>query len=180
MTDNELVTTLDFDDLLCALSRGESLSKQNKEDLTAYIQRQIQAPKEKRSLEDLYGAYTVVTKSNDKSLAFLLELAFEIPDPLLVSLALETLILKWGIIDNYIERLIQFSLGASYDYDGDVRDVAFECVECILNNHKINSDTKQKLSNLLLHLLNDELSSKDVKDQVKSILANRDKKEVNR
>lgn len=171
MTESELVVTLDFDDLLCNISKGDKLSKEDKEQLAVFIQNQISLPKEKRSLEDIFGAYTVIAKTDDSKLAYLLELAFEIPDPLLVCLALETLIIKWNIVEPFIERLIQYTLGASFDHDGDIRSTAFECIKHIFGNKKAPASVIDKLTQLLMHILNDDAEDEEVKGIVSELLA---------
>lgn len=171
MTESELVITLDFDDLLCNISRGEKLPKENKEQIASFIQAQISLPREKRSLEDLFAAYTVLAKTDDPKLAYLLELAFEIPDPLLVSLALETLIIKWNIYENLSERLVQYALGASFDHDGDIRLSAFECIKHIFGVKKVDASVVDKLNQLLMHILNDDSEDEEIKGIVSEILA---------
>ena len=171
MTDSELVITLDFDDLLCNISRGDKLPKENKEQIASFIQAQISMPREKRSLEDLFAACTVLEKADDPKLGYLLELAFEIPDPLLVSLALETLIIKWDIYEHLTERLIQYTLGASFDHDGDIRMSAFECIRHIFGMKKVDASVVDKLSQLLMHILNDDTEDKEVKGIAEELLA---------
>ncbi len=136
-----------------------------------YIQNQISLPKEKRSLEDIFAAYTVLVKADDSKLAYLLELAFEIPDPLLVCLALKTLIIKWNIFEPFTERLIQYALGASFDYDGDVRVAAFESIKHIFNQKKVPTAVIEKLTQLLMHILNDEGEDEEIKGIVSELLA---------
>lgn len=170
MTDNELVTTLDFDDILCHLSKGDKISKDEGEQLASFIQKQVSLPKEKRTLEDLFAAYTVLVKSEDTKLSYLLELAFEIPDPLLICLALETLILKLNIYEPYIERLIQYSLGAPFDHDGDIRESAFLCIKHIYNQKKISSNILEKLNQVLLYISNDSEADEEIRDTANDLL----------
>ena len=124
MTDSELLSNLDFDSLIYKINRGENLSENEKSLLVEFIKYQIHAPKEKRSLEDLFAAASVIKKSNQRDLAFLLELCLEVSDPLVVCLALETLCGEWGLTKEYKERLIYFSLGSTFDHDGDISDLA--------------------------------------------------------
>ncbi len=173
MTDSELIVTLDFDDLLCTISRGEKLAKEDKEQIAIFIQNQISLPKEKRSLEDIFAAYTVLVKADDTKLAYLLELAFEIPDPLLVCLALETLIIKWNFFEPLTERLIQYTLGASFDHDGDIRMTAFDCIKHIFANKKAPTLVIDKVTQLLMHILNDDGEDEEIKGVVSELLAMR-------
>jgi len=176
MTESELIVTLDFDELLSDLSRGIPLSKESKEQLSLFVQQQVANPKEKRSLEDLFAAFTVISKSDDAKLSYLLDLAFEVPDPMLVCLALETLVVKWGIYEPVVERLIQYALGASFDYDGDVREMALECIRWIFSQKKVGGGVVEKLSQLLVHILGDEGEETGLKAVVMEVLEIRDGK----
>lgn len=170
MTDNELVNTLNFDDILCHLSKGDKISKDEGDQLTSFIQKQVSLPKEKRELEDLYAAYTVLVRLDNPKLSYLFELAFEVPDPLLICLALETLIIKFNIYEPYIERIIQFSLGAPFDHDGDIRESAFLCIKHIYSQKKVSTNILDKLNHVLDHIVNDSEVDEDIRDLANEII----------
>ncbi|HMO17334.1 MAG TPA: hypothetical protein PKA63_03990 [Oligoflexia bacterium] len=153
MTDNEIITTLDFDSLLCKLSKDEDLSPEEVNALERCITANIKGPREKRNLEDLYAALTVVSKSKLQHLSYLAEMCLDVPDPLLVCLALETLAIEWHIGSNYEERLIQFALGVPSDHDGDIRECALRCLGVLLNEGNLDLTKKENLTQTELRLI---------------------------
>jgi len=155
MTNNELISTLDFDSLLCKLSSEESLSPREIEALEQCITFNIKGPRARRNLEDLYAALTVISKSNLSHLSYLAEMCLDVPDPVLVCLALETLAIEWHIGKNYEERLIQFALGVPSDHDGDIRECAIKCLGVLLEDEgplskKTLTPTEERLIGILL------------------------------
>jgi hypothetical protein len=155
MTGSELINSIDFDEMLCKLSKDETLADFEVRSLEDFISTQIKLTSNKRSLEDLFAALTVISKSGLRSLAYLAEQCLEIPDPLLASLAIETLVFKWGMGDRYEERLIQFLLGVPHDHDGDLKETSIRCVGELIKERSIN--------NLNSDLFPHSISSHDVK-----------------
>ena len=77
-------------------------------------------------LEQSYSCLLVLGKAKHYSSRSLFEKFLDIADPLTVSLVLDTLCLEWGGADHYIENLLKFSFGVSWDYDEDVRETAIK------------------------------------------------------
>lgn len=178
MTSGELIHALDFDEMLFKLSKEEHLAFDEIKSLEAYISSTVKGQKEKRSLEDLYAALTVVAKSRLIELSYIVELCLDIHDPLLVSLALETLVIDWDCQENLEQRLIQFVLGVPYDHDEDIKESSIKCIAHILKqkNETINTaealirslnnslnNIDEKFLSLLLHILDDQEESSYIK-----------------
>jgi hypothetical protein len=145
MTGNELINSVDFDEMLCKLSKDEALTESELHALEEYVSHQIHLTAKKRSLEDLFAALTVVSKTDHTSLGYLVEQCMEIPDPLLISLSIEILVHRWDMGEQYEERLIQFLLGVPYDHDGDIKEISIRCIGSLVKK-RIHKATNSSIS----------------------------------
>jgi hypothetical protein len=181
MTNSELIKDLDFDEMLYKLSKEESLTQEEIKGLEDFITSNVKGPKEKRSLEDLYAALKVVSKSNLQFLSYLVEMCLDVPDPILICLALETLTIQWGLGDEYEERLIQFALGVPSDYEGDIKECALHCIGVLLLHQKSQgrkmknnsfTQTEERLLYLLIQIIEDKKEDRFVKSAASIALKN--------
>jgi hypothetical protein len=181
MTNSELIQDLDFDEMLYKLSKEEPLTQMEVKGLEDFITSSVKGPKEKRSLEDLYAALKVVSSSNLQHLSYLAAMCLDVPDPILVCLALETLAIQWGFGTEYEERLIQFALGVPCDYEGDIKECALRCIGVLLSDQqdqgrkrKNNSytQTEERLLCLLIQIIEDKKEDEFVKSAALEALKN--------
>lgn len=118
---------LDPEKLLVRISDGETLSSEEVEEL-AEVLRAVDAAEvgRKRSVDEIYSYIVVVGRAKLTSLQHSIEKFLDVRDALTVALVLETLCLEWKATDAYLERVISFALGVSWDEDQDVQQAAIK------------------------------------------------------
>jgi hypothetical protein len=114
--------------------------------LLAWI-REDPAVAEKISVDDVYAMLLVLGRVKNPEHRHLLEGSLDLKDALTVSLVLEILCVEWQCTAEYLERVLNFALGAAWDKEEDVRHVAFK----ILGEHMFQvlapegNDAKRKV-----------------------------------
>ncbi len=78
------------------------------------------------SVDDRYSYLVVLRKAGAVQHRRVLEFYLDTQDPLTAALVLETLALDWGLVDEYLERVLDFALGVSWDEDQDVQQSAIK------------------------------------------------------
>jgi hypothetical protein len=118
------------------------------------------------SVDDRYSYLVVLRKANAKRHRSVLEVHLDTHDPLTAALVLETLTLHWGLTDEYLERVLDFALGVSWDEDQDVQQSAIKILgeylfetlpkECLENPSSSSLESSQlRVLALLLSLFQD-------------------------
>jgi hypothetical protein len=170
MTDNELIQNLDYDGLLVSISKGSKLTNEEVKAIHDLVLFNLKSPREKRELEDLYASLTVLDKASDSSLSYLVAQYLDFQDPLIVSYALEILVIKWSKYEEIKERLIQFSLGMPWDYDQDLRVMSLNCIEHILlEASSTKVEHKKQFKNLIEEIAKEDHLIEELSFQIEGI-----------
>jgi len=123
---------MDPEKLLVKVGLGKPLTAaESAEILDALKNLNVQSLSKAGIVDEVYALVHLVSKADLRQSAYLIERYLESKDPLLVSLVLETLCLEWELSAAYLERVMSFALGESWDYDEDVRQAALK----ILGEH---------------------------------------------
>lgn len=159
---------MDPEKLLVKVSLGKKLAPEELENILQAFD-ELWADKFSRlgAVDDAYNLVHLLSRAGDAQHAYLIERCLEAKDPLLVSLTLETLCLTWGLGAAYLERVMSFALGESWDYDEDVRHVAIKILGEYLREQFSRDAKVEKAANwynqivgqaleLLFSILNEE------------------------
>lgn len=118
---------VDPEKLLVKVSLGKKLSEKELSAVEEALSRiDLKQLSKAGVMDEAYALIHLVSKAKLQQLAFMLEPYLEAKDAPIVSLVLETLCLEWGTSEAYIERVIDFALGASWDEEEDVRQSAIK------------------------------------------------------
>jgi hypothetical protein len=183
MTNSELIQTIDFDDMLLRLSKNENLLETDIISIEKFLEQNIESNK-KRSLEDLFAALTVLSKNDKPDHAYLVEKFLNLNDPIIIELALETLIFKWGLDNDYEEIIIKYLLGVPFDYDGDLKEKSILIVGNLINKNLDEikdtefplSERDLRLISLLIQIIEDKNEENFIKETAISSLYKSSKK----
>lgn len=80
----------------------------------------------KPCIDDVYSYLLVLGRGHATAARKIVEKFLDEKDPYTIALVLETLCLDWRETESYLERVIQFALGVSWDEDEDARQVALK------------------------------------------------------
>ena len=123
---------MDPEKLLVKVGLGKPLTGAETDEILDTLKNlNVQSLSKAGIVDEVYALVHLVSKANVRQSAYLIERYLESKDPLLVSLVLETLCLEWELSAAYLERVMSFALGESWDYDEDVRQAALK----ILGEH---------------------------------------------
>lgn len=183
MTNSELIQIIDFDDMLLRLSKNENLLETDIISIEKFLEQNIESNK-KRSLEDLFAALTVLSKNDKPEHAYLVEKFLNFNDPIIIELALETLIFKWGLDNDYEEIIIKYLLGVPFDYDGDLKEKSILIVGNLINKNLDEikdtefplSERDLRLISLLIQIIEDKNEENFIKETAISSLYKSSKK----
>jgi len=118
---------MDPEKLLVKVSLGKKLtSEELQRVIDAFEELSPQNFSRVGAIDDAYALAHLLSRAGNAQQAYLIERYLEAKDPLLVSLVLETLCLTWNLSAAYLERVMSFALGESWDYDEDVRHTAIK------------------------------------------------------
>jgi hypothetical protein len=118
---------MDPEKLLVKVSLGKQLSDvELSEVVHALTQIDVERMAATGLVDEAYALLHLLGKAKAYQSIQLLEKYLEAKDALTVSLVLEILCLDWDRTEGYIERLIDFSLGVSWDEEDDVRQTALK------------------------------------------------------
>lgn len=153
----------DTEQLLAKIHEGRPVDDQELSHLTQLL---IEAKNnnvvQNLSIDDVYTLLSLLGRIKSRKHRHLLEHYLESDDGLTVSLVLETLCLKWEETEDYLERVIHFALGVSWDLEQDVQQTALKIIGEYLyhQRHVLVSAmaSKQSTKRALIKLL-DLLSS---------------------
>lgn len=116
---------MDPEKLLVKVSLGKKLTEEELQNvIDAFEELSPQNFSRVGAVDDAYALAHLLSRAGNAQQAYLIERYLEAKDPLLVSLVLETLCLNWNLSAAYLERVMSFALGESWDYDEDVRHAA--------------------------------------------------------
>ncbi|MFN8392391.1 MAG: hypothetical protein U0136_19010 [Bdellovibrionota bacterium] len=118
---------MDPEKLLVKVSLGKALTEAELSDVVhALTEIDISEMAKVGLVDEAYSLLHLLGRAKAYNCVQLLEKYLEAKDPLTASLVLETLCLDWGRSENYLERVIDFSLGVSWDEEDDVRQTALK------------------------------------------------------
>ena len=118
-------SSIDTEKLLIRLHDGGELSKDELEEIRALLNSAKDQDSEPKIPVDLVYSYLVVlSRAKAADSKEVLERFLNSEDSLTVALVLDTLCMRWGGTEEYLEQLISFSLGAIWDSEEDVRQTA--------------------------------------------------------
>ncbi len=134
---------IDPERLLFRLNSGEQLKAEELEAVVTMLQ-SVEDPNQIRalSIDDIYSLLLVIGRARSYEHRHLLETHLESKDPATVSLVLDILCNSWQLTAEYLERLLSFSLGVSWDTDEDVRQTAIRALGEYLFDAQTNPDFK--------------------------------------
>lgn len=165
----------DAEELLLKIHSGRKLKPAELEEVVYLLETtQLHELGRKLSVDDVYALLLVLGKTKERRYRPMLEKYLDAQDALTVSQVLETLCLEWGPIEEYVERLLIFALGNSWDEDGDVQAQALkilgEHLYDVLGKKRGKVDPQHKSSSrpaqivsLLLGVLRDENAERAVR-----------------
>lgn len=123
----EAVKPADPEKLLLDINEGKTLSAGELSTIAAVLVDQSKKILTRDfSVDDVYSYLLVLGRAKCFEYGHVLESFLDVEDPLTVALVLEILCLDWGKSEEYLERVINFALGASWDEDEDVRQTALK------------------------------------------------------
>ena len=119
---------LDPEKMLLSITDGNPLNEQEINYIIELIVRFLDTTSLARppSIDDLYSYIRVLAKAHAYKSKSTLESLLEYHDTLTAALVLETLCLEWKFFDEYIERVIQFAVGVSWDPEEDLKQIALK------------------------------------------------------
>lgn len=113
---------IDPDELVHRLNSGKKLDKAELEEVVALIDGGLSEDKRfQLSLDDVYTLLLVLGKVRDPRHQHLLERYLDCKEPQTVTLAMEILCIEWKLTEEYLEQLVSFVLGQSWDDENDVQ-----------------------------------------------------------
>ncbi len=138
------MTEIDPEEMLSKLNSGKGLSSMEIEQVVSMLELvKIAKPVSKETIEirgvsakqdesrirqpgvdEIFSLIKIIGKAELKDRREVVESFLLHDDPLTVSLVLEILCLKWKETDRYLEQVVNFALGVSWDDEGDVADTA--------------------------------------------------------
>lgn len=151
---------MDVEKMLVRLNSGEKLKEAELDEVVRLLRGMLDSPEDFRDLgvDDAYELLTVLTRAKAHQHRSLLERFFDDKDPLTVTLVLEALCLDWGWIEEYLERVINFALGVSWDAEQDIRHCAIKILgEYLFRLRSAGSSPQaREIMQLLLDAVGDE------------------------
>ena len=146
----EGLVSIDAEALLVKLNEGEQLSEQDALELVRLLE-SIWVPDGGRavSMDDLYAYIAVLKRARLLQYRHVLERFLDARDSLTVALVLETLCLDWELTDEYLERVLSFGVGVSWDEDEDVKQTALKVLGEYLHKAWTGKRMQHGLSSVL-------------------------------
>lgn len=166
--------TPDTEHLLAKIHEGRSVNESELSHIARLLMSTKENATQKLSVDDIYSLLSLLGATKSKKHRHLLEYYLDSDDCLTVSLVLETLCLKWEETGEYLERVIHFALGVSWDLEQDVQQTALKIVgEYLYDQRHAFADrlaakqtTKRplvKLFELLLSVFHDQKNDRFVR-----------------
>ncbi len=156
-------TGVDPDKLLVKIHSGKKLSELELTEILHVVSHfRLNKDDVGTSLDEIYSYLVVLGEAHAYTHRQVLERYLELHDPLTVSLVLEILCLKWNLTEEYLERVIQFTLGAPWDDEYDVQQMAIKVLGEFLFEARKNTKTRElntkelRVLELLLSIFEDE------------------------
>jgi hypothetical protein len=160
---------MDAEELLLSVNSGKKLSKSEIEEVHELLNTfWSNESTRKISLDEVYAFLQLISRARLLELRKVVETFLESKDGLTAALSLEILCLDWNLTHEYIQEVISFALGQSWDEEGDVQEIALKvlgewlAVELAKNSKKKSPKILEKhteVISLLLNIFNDtELS----------------------
>lgn len=112
--------------------------------------------------DEVYSLLLILGCARAKECRSTVEKFLEYHDPYVVALALDILCLKWQEYVDYVERVINFAVGVSWDSDEDIRQTAIKVLGEFLYGleagtfENVPRDFKPRIVELLVRILEDE------------------------
>ena len=136
---------MDPEKILHNLSSDKWLPPEEQEEIINFLELVLQGSSLRNlSVDDAYTSLLIVGKARLYEQRSLLEKFLNYQDGLTAALVLEILCLEWGYVENYLERVIQFAVGVSWDVDGDVQQVAMKILGEYVSGNIVSPDNTAK------------------------------------
>lgn len=140
---------IDSDKLLEELADGGGLDQDVEHKLILMIEEAVHGKSGRQaSVDDVYGYVLVLGKAKStKAIRAFNLLIDNWRDSLTVSRVIEILCLEWDKFEDYLERVISFAVGVSWDEDEDVKQSAIRILgEYLANNICCDEEHTEALS----------------------------------
>ncbi|MCC6954050.1 MAG: hypothetical protein IT290_08025 [Deltaproteobacteria bacterium] len=119
--------TVDADQLLGKIASGKTLKDDELKEIVELLSGDFLGVEGgELTLDEVYELLLVLGKAKAVSERRVLEKYLDCQEPQTVSLVLDILCGEWGFTEEYTEYLLNFSLGQSWDAEGDVQVVAIK------------------------------------------------------
>lgn len=120
--------SIDPEQFFLKIHAGLELTPDELQEITSLLGRIVGDPlmSERTSADDVYSLISILGRTREFQYRPLLEKCLERKEAIAASLILETLCLDWGFTDEYLEQVIHFALGVSWDEEEDVRQTALK------------------------------------------------------
>ncbi len=152
---------MEIDKLLLKLNLGKNLQQEEIAEVIDFLTKlDLEELANSNYFDDIYTHILVLGRAKNIDNKYLLEKFLELKDPTLSCLIIEILCLEWQQTEEYLERILDFALGVSWDLDEDLRHSAFKALASYLRSkiyneetHKMNSNFSEKEKQILEVLL---------------------------
>jgi hypothetical protein len=148
------VAQVDPENLLLRLSSGKPLKESEVLEVLDFLKAvDVSLPAKELALDEIYSFLLVLGRSKFTQHRSIVERFLDLQESENVSLALTILCKDWELAEEYLEQLISFALGHSWDVDDDARTTSIEIIGEYLNKSLKESEAKsaarQKAANIL-------------------------------
>ncbi len=117
----------DIDKLLAKVDAGRALNPTELLAVGELLRKYcVEGQSETLSLDMIYSLLVMIGNISRYHPRDIVEYTLELKDPLVACLALEILCLKWNLVTDYLERVIDFALGVPWDHERDVQQTALK------------------------------------------------------
>ncbi|MCC6933883.1 MAG: hypothetical protein IT292_11645 [Deltaproteobacteria bacterium] len=144
----DYTSNIDAEKLLLSVNSGDKLSDVELERVAHAIEQISAISNEQQKnmlLDDLYSLILVIGRARAMGYKSLLEKQLYSKDAFVIALVLEIMCLEWGFIEDYLEQIISFAVGMSWDEENDLQLMAVKILGEYLAQIRNNDDGSRKL-----------------------------------
>lgn len=148
---------MDPEKLLNEINKGKGISEEVLLEVVELLSKDCQKT---LSADDIYSYISILGVAEAKSHRHLLEKFIDYKDPLTVVKVLKILCSDWGFGAEYLERVISFALGVSWDEEDDLRQAAMgilgEFLHGVDSDDDVHKDQRRQVTDLLFSVFEDK------------------------